>query len=954
MRSHKSLMPARSFLDRNKKDIAGEGKNMSKDRKKKNRDKLPRKGIVTTSSPEIPAPKEDVLPANISNMSNFAKSNTELYHRYKELAPKLLDEISKLLITCRSLGIVMPRGIKNIFEFTWEELIMEPPSPTSSKIAGLDVLFGSTSPNMDLSLSPGLSRKPMAKNSPYPSPSYIQPISNSQQTLHKFQKKSIYLLSELLALKLKMMIESSSVSSHMDLSRHLTESNQLLRFKAKEMILESMLDTVGLGKGGGGNPLQVYTAIGVNCPYQLTYQSSNACLSFSLSGAKEKRETPSKNKIITAEESNGKILGSSAPSELFIPNDPCIQAREKLQAMCRMIEAERNSWKGRRYSFPIVLHNYIDKRSNFHPSSPFKKDSKTALNATERAPYPIGHHSQSLETKWKRAFRFHYSFYDGTTFVFYPSGHVAVSQIPTCCKGRYTTCIFNDTSNFPIIGLFTAEGHGSVNYNLKNRCPCMFMMNHEGGSIKDSSGHTVHKWNWTSKKRTLLSLEYKMNEQIKLRVFGQDCITLTFSDLNESVSLVISPTDCPHGVPREKRYSFRSSTEERTSKMIRALVEIKKRFQKTVTQFMNSVLLLAGLLTIDYPLKDEIELGRFRKKSPSHIQWIQKSASESLSHTHSTVHTSSADSFRDDSSSGILSTLQRKSIRSLSRGPVRSKSATMAELRPSNAWAIALADCPLMLRKFLLKEDTSLGCRCLVKIPIVSDLEFEQFISAPRSPDQILVVGVMTSQNPTKASHLEWTLDRLYLHNQYGRPSPCIQCRHDPYRLLRYDINGILRKDPPLLVQKYAVMPGMILMFSGGKLLFGGSVFNGYGSCSKKNLLKQIFWAHQHSKMGYFLPENFKFSTLSPFFQSSEGHKNQEEKQQQETVKEIITEERSFATEEIIEEDFRKKFVTSPSPISGKPMLLETLIESGPPTLLELKIRKKSISSRKREKKSRK
>ncbi|XP_044532007.1 uncharacterized protein C3orf20 homolog [Gracilinanus agilis] len=940
MRSHKSLMPGRSFVDRNKKDIAGEGKNMSKDRKKKNRDKLSRKGIVTTSNPNLEStPKQDAPPAT---MSNFAKSNTELYHRYKELAPKLLDEISKLLITCRSLGIVMPRGIKNIFEFTWEELIMEPPSPTSSKIAGLEVLLGPTSPSMDLSISPGLSRKPMTKNSPYPSPSYFQPITNSQQTLHKFQKKSIYLLSELLALKLKMLLESSSVSSHLDLSRQYTESNQLLRFKAKEMILESMLDTVGLGKGGGGHQLPVYTAIGVNGPYQLTYQPSNACLSFSLSGAKEKRETPSKSKLIP-DEPNGKILGNSIPSELFFPNDPCIQARERLQTMCRMIEAEKNSWKGRRYSSPIVLHNYTDKRSNFHSSSLFKKDSKTALNAMERAPYPIGHHSQSLETKWKRAFRFHYSFYDGTTFVFYPSGHVAVSQIPTCCKGRYTTCIFNDTSNFPIIGLFTAEGHGSVNYNLKNRCPCMFMMNHEGGSIKDSSGHTVHKWSWTSKKRTLLSLEYKMNEQIKLRIFGQDCITLTFSDLNETVSLVISPTDCPHGVPREKRYSFRSSTEERTSKMIRALVEIKKRFQKTVTQFMNSVLLLAGLLTIDYPLKDEIELGRFRKKSPSHIQWIQKSASESLSHTHSTVHTSSADSFRDDSSSGILSTLQRKSIRSLSRGPARSKSATMAELRPSNAWAIALADCPLMLRKFLLKEDTSLGCRCLVKIPIVSDLEFEQFISAPRSPDQILVVGVMTSQNPTKTSHLEWTLDRLYLHNQYGRPSPCIQCRHDPYRLLRYDINGILRKDPPLLVQKYAVMPGMILdrdlqSSDYSQLKCSQGLLPVDSSC----ILQAVISQTQQT------------STLSPFFQSSEGHKNQEEKQQQEIVKETIPEEKPLENEEMVEEDFRKKSITSPSPIAGKPMLLETLIESGPPTLLELKIRKKSISSRKREKKSKK
>lgn len=38
------------------------------------------------------------------------------------------------------------------------------------------------------------------------------------------------------------------------------------------------------------------------------------------------------------------------------------------------------------------------------------------------------------------------------------------------------------------------------------------------------------------------------------------------------------------------------------------------------------------------------------------------------------------------------------------------------------------------------------------------------------------------------------------------------QCRHDPYRLLRYDLDSSLQKDPPLLVKKYAVVPGMVLV----------------------------------------------------------------------------------------------------------------------------------------------
>ncbi|XP_043857383.1 uncharacterized protein C3orf20 homolog [Dromiciops gliroides] len=927
-----------SYLDRTEMDIVGGGKHTSKGRRDKHKHTLSLEGIMSPFSNSEGIFRQDAQDAPSGTMSNFAKSNSELYHQYKVLAPKLLEEISRLLIACRSLGIIMPRGIKNIFEFTWEELIMEPPSPSVSKITGLEVYFGQPS-SVDLPFSPG-SRRPMTKNPPSPS-SLIQPMPNSQQILQKFQKKSMHLLSELLSLKLKMIIECSAGPTPMDISKQFVEASQILHLKAKEIILESMLDTVGLGKGG--NRLSVFTAIGVSSPYQLVFQSSNACLSFSLSGAKERRAKPSKQKISGADDSTGRITGSSS-SELFMFNDPCLQAREKLQEMCRVIEAEKNSWKGKRFSFPVILHNYTDKKSSSH-SSIYNGDSKTLLHPTTRPPYPIGHRTHAMDTKWKRAFRFHYTFYDGTTFVFYPSGHVAVSQDSYMLQGRYTTCIFNDTPNFPIIGLFTAEGHGSVQYNLKNRYPCMFMMNHEGGCIKDTMGHTVHKWSWTSKKRTLISLEYKMNEQIKLNVYNQDYISITFSALNENVTLLISPTDCPHGAPPEKRYPFRSSAEERTSKMIRALVEIKKRFQKTVSQFMNSVLLSAGLLTIDYPVKDEIDLCRFRKKSPSILQWIPQSTSESLPRTRSALHTSSmAESFRDDSSSAVMGG-PKKGVRISAKVPDRSKSTGVPDPRSSNTWAFALADCPLMLRKLLLKQDTTFGCRCLVKSPAVTDLEFERFISAPRDPSQILVLYVMTSQSSTNASHLEWILDTLYMHNQCGRPSPCIQCRRDPYRLLRYNIHGALQEDPPLLVQKYDVMPGMVLMFAGGKLLFGGFIFNGYGCCSKKNLLKQIFLARQQNKMGYFLPDNFKFSTLSPFPQTLDNYKDQEEEEdEQETKANPSTSEKDKKSEtQPVTEEGKKKDLESVS--TSKPMLLETLIDSTP---LDLKIRRKSKTIRKK------
>lgn len=62
-----------------------------------------------------------------------------------------------------------------------------------------------------------------------------------------------------------------------------------------------------------------------------------------------------------------------------------------------------------------------------------------------------------------------------------------------------------------------------------------------------------------------------------------------------------------------------SSLDDKMAKMSRALAEIKRRFQKTVSQFMNSVLLAAGKETerwvTDYHMASQVL---------SHLQVISK------------------------------------------------------------------------------------------------------------------------------------------------------------------------------------------------------------------------------------------------------------------------------------------------------------------------------------------
>ncbi|XP_069907152.1 uncharacterized protein C3orf20 [Oryctolagus cuniculus] len=836
-------------------------------------------------------------------MSDF-KSNQEVYQHYTATAPRLLAHVSRLLIHCRKEGIAVPKGIRNIFEFTWEELITDPTVPTPSNILGLEVSFGP--PPVVLvepipvpvvtpkkppprTLPPILPVVTAAVKHSISSPSQAHPRPSIQETLDKFHQQSIHVLTELLTLKMKVMEESASVGANpLDIPRRFVEASQLLHLNAKEMAFNYMIGIVkrgGYSKGqmGKESPMN-FSTIGVNSPYQLTYQPSTACLSFCLSTGKETKKKIGKSKSVK-DIFTSLPQGAAASPDSVEFRDPCPEAREKLQELCCHIEAERASWKGRNICYPTIVRNYGAKIPSQPVSTP-KLDSQvpnshhlqaSGAHTASPAPHqPSPHRAQCRRNPQKqkvpkKPIKLHYTFYDGSSFVYYPSGNIAVCQIPTCCRERTITYLYNDVPH-SFLALFIADSQGYVHYNAKTRCPYVLVLDEEGGTTTDHKGYIVHKWSWSSKTETLFSLQYKVNEQLKLTVLGKDCITVTFTSLNETVTLTVSSKNCPHRPLHSKRPSRRISVmEDKISKMSRALAELKKWFQKTLTLLMNSILLAADLLTIDYPpVMKEVEFTRFRLKSGSLPEWSPKLSlygGKLISPPQSAQRESSLDEpLKEASEPAPVKSVKKKIIKAQSKAKVTARGKTK-EVRTSTRWVASPSDCPLVLRKLLRKEDARAGCKCIAKVPLVSDLELERFLSVPRDPSQVLVIGILSNQNPSSTAQLKWLLDTLYRHQQRGRASPCLQCRHDPYRLLQYDLDSPLQEVPPLLVKKHAVVQGMVLMFSGGKLLFGGHVFNGYG-LSKQNLLKQITRTQQDGKMGYFLPDNYKFSpsasVLSP------------------------------------------------------------------------------------------
>ncbi|KAF7249869.1 hypothetical protein EYD10_04535 [Varanus komodoensis] len=444
---------------------------------------------------------------------------------------------------------------------------------------------------------------------------------------------------------------------------------------------------------------------------------------------------------------------------------------------------------------------------------------------------------------------------------------------------------------------------GWVSWPWVVRCSIALLMNNEGGSVRDKDGYLTHQWSWYSKNQVLQLLEFQINEQIKLKVFNQNSMTITFASINECLNLPLVKTGCTHASKADKQLSGRNiESDDKEKHWNRSLTEIKRRFEKIVRQYINGVLMVSGICCIDYPLgfHTSKQVKFLMKESPLQA-WDRKLREE--------AHASVQEATRKPD----FKPTRRQTVTSLSnikkkqRPPSGAKAETSAgdTIPAPETWASSPTDCPVVLRRVLTKDTEGVCCKCVVKIPSITDLEFEKFITARRDPHQVIVICVLSPQNHSYSPFFEWSIEKIYIQMQHGRPSPCIQdcavssllespstiripgghwymrmvriklhmsfpvyrqnnalpfqCKHDPYRFLKYDLESPLNKTPPLLVQKHGVVPGMVVMYAGGKLLFGGSVFNGYGY-SKRDLLKQINQACLDCKMGHFLPQSFKFS----------------------------------------------------------------------------------------------
>ncbi|XP_058023801.1 uncharacterized protein C3orf20 homolog [Ahaetulla prasina] len=773
------------------------------------------------------------------------------FEQMKAKAPKLLADMVHMLISWQKMGFHVPRGVRNIFEFTWDELIEIAPKKSFTGLYCPVVKFlpydeaelaGTTSRIQKVGATPSARRA-----------NYVVSLE-SQPMLMKFQKRSIHLLTELLKLKMKIMIDAVAGPNADEIAKRFLESGQQLSPKSREEAVELMKEPRRKGRGAA----TMGPAIPITSTTQLIQQMSLSCLCFSLSFKEVKPQKSS---------GGGSATGQDKDSILSDKFDPCPEAREKLREICRQIEHEKSEAIAKGHMRPLILKNYPTVHKS--PSQALRRASLSQLAAEIR------------RSKLKKLF---FSIPDGTSLIYYPSGNIAVFQFPMCCIGKAITFLFQDVPTQGLLGM-CSPGHSCLSYSFKSSFSVALLMNQSGGMVRDKTGHLTHRWNWYSRKEVLQSLDFQINEQLKLKVLSQNSMTITFAALNETITLSLIRPGCLHGCKADKQLTLKSIEADEKEHWRRSLIDIKRRFEKTIKQFINSVLMISGICCIDYPPEFRTKPVKCKKAESPLQTWDRK--------------------LREEAMASVSKPKEKRAVRPTSlpsyhplkrkfRPPSRAKEESPDVSPTLEPWAIFPMDCPIVLRKVLTKTNDGLGCKCVVKIPLITDLEFEKFITAPRDPQQVIVICVLSPQKHSYSPFFEWSVEQLYIKLQHGRPSPCIQSKHDSYRFLKYDLENPLNETPPLLVQKHGVVPGMVVMYAGGKLLFGSCVFNGY-SYSKKDLMKQINQVCLDCRRGHFLPQSFKFSPIAeppkkPSYQSIESIYTTNVKEYEEEQEPIVEE----------------------------------------------------------------
>ncbi|XP_069499115.1 uncharacterized protein C3orf20 homolog [Ambystoma mexicanum] len=728
----------------------------------------------------------------------------EKTHSFEEciaLAPKLLNEIGEQLKALRDRGGRLPPAMKTFFDFNWEEL---PALPESIPNFGSYDIRLETGSKPTSAIAGQEKQKKTSTGEPWKA-HRISLGSETRQVLLAYRRKTRKVFRALQRLEVERQLscngkKSKGESDTKQQAKNLKQSPSSTR--APEMICSHV---------------------------QLVHQAIGSCLSFSLA-------------TIIAKDMLPCIPHSSNDRDSLI-----IWTRNKLREIIRHIDTQKQASKAKGHDKPLVFRHYVEKRKpppRPRAASISGKAATTKPPAAPPAP-PVTPVPRGKNSKTKMG-KFCVGLPDGTIFIYYPSGNIAVCQICRCLgHGRTYTLLFEDSRDLVMVASFIDDGLGCVYYTNRRRCSMALMVNADGGVLRDVDGWVAHQWDWDSVDEPLQSLDVKINANLLLHIEGTGLMTLLFTSPDDSVSELPLST---HYSKFGAHAMFSMKPMEKGGHDDRSAASgIKRVFQQTVSQYVRTLMIFAGAFSTDHSPKPQ-----------SNKRLLECLVVSGLGPAGQKIKPECPEGTERELKASLRSSSLGHPRRQNQLDRNRRKSVSRFHADPAMATPLYLK-CPDMLRKWLGGCRERLRCQCILGIPSVTDLEYDTFLEAWKAgPLQTLLVVIVSSLMPKLSAKLEAITYEMYQAEQRNRWSPCVQSLRDPHRFVQYDVHSPLMSDPPLLVGRNRARPGMVLMYRGGKLIFGGSSFNGYG-CTEKDLRQQITRVQQDYKKAYFLPDNFKF-----------------------------------------------------------------------------------------------
>ncbi|XP_027292682.1 glutamate-rich protein 6 [Cricetulus griseus] len=184
-----------------------------------------------------------------------------------------------------------------------------------------------------------------------------------------------------------------------------------------------------------------------------------------------------------------------------------------------------------------------------------------------------------LEKHYKHGSKFLTSFPDGTTQIFYPSGNLAIIQVPSKTNG-FTCIVQEDTPTDPaILALLDSSGRSSCYHPNGN---VWVYINILGGQYSDQAGNRIRTWNWSSSMPSSPFVSFKpvflaLNHHIGIRILEQDKISINFLAMGQQARISVGTKITLHDPEEIPALRFLTGDD---LLLLASLIKIRRLFYK--------------------------------------------------------------------------------------------------------------------------------------------------------------------------------------------------------------------------------------------------------------------------------------------------------------------------------------------------------------------------------------